>query len=168
MAITITPISEMRTPGRTPTRRHSNGGGLDGSQSPFLRRAAPIVLLALSGCASVPADLGRGDVDALIQARGQPLDASASIEASAELLRSLTAAPLTPDSAVRIALINSPSLKAVYAELGFAAANVYEAGRIRNPIFSGALLDSSASGERDQLTLGLVGSFTDLITLPAG
>ncbi|MCZ6656962.1 MAG: TolC family protein [Gammaproteobacteria bacterium] len=133
----------------------------------YWRGVLPITVAVLSGCASFPADLGRSDVDALVTERGQAVDGAASMETSAELLAALTATPLTPERVIRIALVNSPRLKASYAMLGFAAADVYEAGRIRNPIFIGALLDSDVSGERDQLTLGLVMSFTDLITLPA-
>lgn len=121
-----------------------------------------LMMLVLIGCASVPADLGRSEVDTLVTDRGFSVDA-----ATDELLSSLTAAPLSSDSAVRIALMNNPRLQSTYASLGFGAADVYEAGRIRNPIFTGSLLDSNASGERDQITLGLVTSFTDLITLRA-
>lgn len=126
-------------------------------------RAALVGILVLLGaCAGIPADLGRSDVDALVSARGRSIDV-----ASDELLRDLLAAPLTPESAVRIALHNNPGLQASYAELGFGAADVYEAGRIRNPVFSVAILDSDVAGGRDQVTFGLVTSFTDLLTLGA-
>lgn len=118
--------------------------------------------IVLGGCASVPEDLGREQVDELVAARGQPVDGDAD-----ELLATLMSAPLSAESAVRIALVNNPDLQSSYARLGFAAADVYEAGRIRNPVFSGVFLDSDVAGERDQVTLGLVTSFTDLITLRA-
>lgn len=129
------------------------------------RAARSLTLLAitlLSACSSIPADLGRSDVNELVAARGRPVD-----ERTDELLATLTSAQLSVESAVRIALINNPELQASYASLGFAAAEVYEAGRVRNPILSGALLDTNAAGETDQVTFGLVVSFTDLITLPA-
>ena len=121
-----------------------------------------IALLLLGGCAGLPVDYGRGDVDQLLVARGRSID-----DATSELLASLIAAPLTPDSAIRIALINNPALQSTYASLGFGAADVYEAGRIRNPVLGASVLSSSRSDERDQVTFGLVTSFTDLITLPA-
>ena len=124
----------------------------------------PIALVLLGGCATLPRDLGRSDVDALVEERGQPVEASAS-KTSQTLVVSLTAEPLTAESAIRVALVNNPRLKASYAQLGFAAADVYEAGRIRNPIFSATLLDSNRSGDRDQNTFGLVTSFTDILTL---
>lgn len=121
-----------------------------------------LALILLAGCASAPADLGRGEVDALLVERGYPVD-----EAGNELLTSLLAAPLTPETTIRLALLNNPVLQASYASLGFGAADIYEAGRIRNPVLSLAALDSNAAGERDQVTLGLVVSFTDLITMGA-
>lgn len=119
-------------------------------------------MIILSGCASVPGDLGRSDVDQLVSARGQPVDVNPDA-----LLTELTRTPLSAESAVRVALINNPDLQSSYARLGFAAADVYEAGRIRNPILSGSFLDSNVSGEGNQNTFGLVASFTDLITLRA-
>ncbi|MFT5453146.1 MAG: cobalt-zinc-cadmium efflux system outer membrane protein, partial [Enterobacterales bacterium] len=82
-----------------------------------------------------------------------------------EFLNTLLAEPLTSDSVIRIALTNNPQLRAIYANLGIAAADVYEAGRIRNPIFSFTSLDTNVSGELNQITYGLIASFTDLITL---
>ena len=119
-------------------------------------------VLALGGCVNVPADLGRSEVDQLVKDRGRPVETT-----TRELVTALVAEPLTAQSAVRLALINNPQLQASYASLGFGAADVYEAGRIRNPILSAAILNSSAASERDQITLGLATSFTDLITLRA-
>lgn len=126
----------------------------------------PIALILLGGCASLPKDLGRSDVDALVEERGQPVEVFES-DTGQTLVASLTAEPLTAETAIRIALVNNPRLKATYALLGFAAADVYEAGRIRNPIFSAAFLDSNQPGDRDQITYGLLTSFTDLLTLGA-
>lgn len=135
--------------------------------SALWRGVLPVSMLILGSCASVPPDLGRSDVDKMVAERGQDASAVVTAEESAELLASLTAAPLTPDSAVRIALINNPRLAATYAALGFGAADVYKAGRIRNPVFSVSVLNSSVPFEQDQLTFGLAASFTDLITLSA-
>lgn len=121
-----------------------------------------LVVVSLGACASVPSDLGRGDVDALIAERGL-----ATGTATSELLTTLIKEPLSPQNAVRIALMNNPQLEATYATLGFGAADVYEAGRIRNPVLSLAFLNPDVAGERDQLTFGLATSFTDLITLGA-
>ena len=119
----------------------------------------------LGGCAAIPKDLGRSEVDALVEARGIALPAADA--AVAELTRSLLAEPLNAERAVRLALLNNPGIKQSYARLGFGAAELYEAGRISNPVFEASVLDPDVSGEKDLLTFGLAISFTDLLTLPA-
>ena len=125
-----------------------------------------VITVLIAGCTSIPKDLGRSDVEALTRERGLPVETETSMSRD-QLLDSLTAQPLTANNAIRIALINNPRITATYAELGIAAADVYEAGRVRNPIFSFSNLDSNESGEKNKLTYGLVMSFTDLITLPS-
>jgi cobalt-zinc-cadmium efflux system outer membrane protein len=71
--------------------------------------------------------------------------------------------PLTADKAVQIALVNNQNLAAVYAELGFAKAEVFAGARIRNPLLSFSQLDSNAG--IDQIVWGISTSLTDLITL---
>ena len=128
----------------------------------FARLLVVAFLLALGGCASIPPDHGRGNVDQLLIERGMPVD-----DKTSNLVSSLIAVPLTSDSAIRVALLNNAELQSVYASLGFGAADIYEAGRIRNPVLSASLLNSSRPDERDQATFGLVTSFTDLVTLAA-
>ena len=120
----------------------------------------------LAGCTSIPDDLGKSDVDTLLNNRGVQTPEDSQID-SKEYLDSLSSKALTADTAVRIALANNPKLKTTYAELGIAAADVYEAGRIHNPIFHYSNLDSDESGESNLETFGLVTSFTSLITLPS-
>jgi len=127
----------------------------------------PLAVFALAGCTTVPKDLGRGDVDALAEHRGRISAAPDTDDARKELLAELTSKPLGADEAVRITLLNNGDLQASYARLGFGAADVYEAGRIRNPVVSAAVLDPDVAGAMNQVTLGLAASFTDLLTLPA-
>ena len=118
----------------------------------------------LAGCTSIPDDLGKSDVDVLLNDRGIQTPEESQVE-SKEYIDSLSAEALTADTAVRIALANNPNLKTTYAELGIAAADVYEAGRVENPIFHFSTLDSNESGESNSTTFGLITSFTSLITL---
>ncbi len=124
-------------------------------------------MLLLAGCTAIPDDLGRSDVDALAEQRGRYSVAADSEQARTDLIAGLTSTPLGTEDAVRITLLNNAGLQASYARLGFAAADVYEAGRIRNPVFSASVLNPDAAGEMNQITLGLAASFTDLLTLPA-
>lgn len=142
----------------TMTTRHAACGG---------RCTALLGALLLSACASIPPDLGRDAVDSMVAARGQSIDAPESREAIRLWVESMIAQPLSAESAARVALVNNAYLQKQYARLGFGRADLYEAGRIRNPVVSASVLQSSVSGERDQLTFGLVTSFADLLTLSA-
>ncbi len=124
-------------------------------------------LVWLAGCAGIPPDLGRDEVGVMVAERGRVVDQVASDQAIQELVSGLQKAPLEPRDAVRIALLSNPSLQARYAELGFGAADLYAASRIRNPAFSGGWLDSDIAGEGRQVTLAVAVSLADLITLPA-
>ncbi|EIT67722.1 MULTISPECIES: TolC family protein [Hydrocarboniphaga] len=76
--------------------------------------------------------------------------------------------PLTPEIAVQLALLNNPGLRRDTAELGFAAAQVYDAGRLANPVLSAVRLspgDSAAANA--SLTLGIAVNFVNLLFLPA-
>lgn len=129
-------------------------------------RISPLLLLLAAGCTSVPDDLGRSGVHDLLTTRGLSIDAVDKTE-MVGFVATLTAEPLTPANTARIALLNSPDVRTLYAELGFVAADLYEGGRISNPVFSALIQDSSVSGSLNQNTFGLATSLTDLLTLPA-
>lgn len=121
------------------------------------------VFTTLVGCASVPSDLGRIDVEAFTAERGLP--SLPQDEQTRALVEGLLTTPLSPQTAVHVALLQNPRVRFAYAELGFAAADIYKAGRLSNPGFSVGALDSSEGGT--SLTFGLAQSFTDLLTLPS-
>lgn len=131
---------------------------------PFARTALALAVLGLTACASLPPDLGRADVSSAVTARGQSLPSGDTQQLSAQLL----AQPLTPDNAITLALIHNPAVRQTTAQLGFAAADVYEAARISNPVFSLTRLTSNdPAAVSAQIGLGIALSFTDLILLPA-
>ena len=111
------------------------------SRSRHLAGSLPLLAaIALGGCASLPPDAGHTDVAATVRDRLDKRAAWARSDADRALLRTevaqLLAHPLTPDDAVQIALLNNPGLQATYADLGIAAADVAQAGRLPNPRFS--------------------------------
>lgn len=134
------------------------------SVSTFRSGALALLLsLAASGCASLPDDWGRADVARLAAERGRALpNAPDALAFTHEQL----AQPLTPQAAVALALINNPDLRARNAQLGIAAADLYEASRMANPLISVTRL-SGDSGPRSQLTLGIGFDVLSLLTLPA-
>ncbi|HEX3698312.1 MAG TPA: TolC family protein [Polyangia bacterium] len=143
---------------------------------PSLRRrggvAVPWLALAATaiGCASVSPERGHDQVAALVAQRTGhktrwekgPPDA----EAIARWVRMLTAAGLTGDRVVEIALVNNPDLQSVYEELGVSQADMVQAGLLRNPSFGADLGFRVRSGENSELRLSLVQDFLDLFVLP--
>lgn len=128
------------------------------------RCASALLATTLVGCASLPQDWGRADVAATTAARGRPLPSGDTQSLSQQLL----AQPLTPDSAITLALIHNPAMRETTARLGFAAADVYDAARIANPVFSASRLSSTdPAAVSAQIGLGIAFSFTDLLLLPA-
>tara|TARA_B110000238_G_C16129059_1_gene440598 strand:+ start:132 stop:1559 length:1428 start_codon:yes stop_codon:yes gene_type:complete len=121
------------------------------------------IFLAI-GCTSVPKDNGISDVTNMLIQKGINTDVNES-NSSESIVELLISQPITLENAIQLALLNNIELHKSYASLGIAAADVYEAGRIRNPLFSFSQLDSNQSGEHDLITLSFITSLTDLITL---
>ena len=92
-------------------------------------------LFLLMGCASVPEDYGKSDVYELLTNRNLPFDTIGD-ENPEKHIKSILENPINLHSTSQLVLLNNADLKKAYARLGFAAADVYEASRIRNPIFS--------------------------------
>ena len=102
-----------------------------------LQRGAPIVLSAvlLAGCASLTPEQNLADVQQLTAGRTAGTDVTLQrntreIDAAvAELLK----APVTAESAVRIALLNNPGLHSALTQLDISDAQRVQAGRAPNP-----------------------------------
>jgi outer membrane protein TolC len=131
----------------------------------------PIVVsfavLALAGCASLSRDGGMDAVSAMTKERtGQAVQFSRSdsdTQSADENLRQWLARPLTPDTAVQVALINNKGLQAAFAELGIAEADLVSAGWMRNPSFSFGRLRTGNAVEIDRsIMFDVIG----LLTIP--
>ena len=123
--------------------------------------------LLLAGCATFSPDGGFGRVAELTSERtGQtPRWSRASVDVdgaharTAELLR----VPLTPESAVEIALLHHPGLQAGFEELGIAEADLVRAGRLRNPTFS---FSRQKGGGHLEIERALIVDVLSLLALP--
>jgi outer membrane protein TolC len=122
----------------------------------------------LGGCATLTPDGGFGDVASTAKDRGLKQEAQwhrtdRDAEQARGAVRKLLEAPLSPDSAVQIALLNNRGLQATYADLGIAEADVVQAGRLRNPGFSFARL---RRGDEVEIERTFLFDLLGLITLP--
>lgn len=114
--------------------------------------------LLLTGCATFSTDGGLDAVSALTAERtGQSVRFA---KPEANTVAALPNEVLTPDAAVRIALLNSPALKASLAELGIAEADLVQAGRLRNPGFSFSRLRGDDLEIERSILFDLAGLFT--------
>ena len=119
------------------------------------------IALALSACASLPADRGRDEVRDLLAAGGYVMPSTRNAETRIDLDARL-AHPLSIEDAVEIAWLHSPRVRMTLAELGLAAADLFESGRLRNPTLSASRL----GGSDGTTTLGISTIVSDLVTLP--
>ncbi len=134
-------------------------------------RLTPVALalsaLVLSGCATFSKDGGFDAVSAITTERtGHPVQRERSADdalATQARVSQLLAAPLTPDSAVQIALANNKGLQAAFAELGIAEANRVQAGRMSNPGYSFGRL---RGGDGVEIDRSIMFDFVGLLTLP--
>jgi outer membrane protein TolC len=129
--------------------------------------AAGLALAALGGCASFSPDGGFGEVDAAVKQRtGQDsvwIRSDEDAKLVATRVHELLSAPLGPEQAVAIALLNNRALQAAYAEIGVSEAERVQAGRLVNPGFSFARL---TRGDEVEIERKLVFNLLDLFTLP--
>lgn len=135
---------------------------------PILR---PVVLgvaaLLLTGCATISDDGGMNAVSELTKERtGQAVQRSkpgSNTESVDKSVSQLLGKPLTPDTAVQVALLNNQGLQAAFAELGIAQADLVAAGWMRNPSFSFGRMRTGSDVEIERsIMFDLVG----LLTIP--
>ena len=129
--------------------------------------AAFATVALLGGCASLSEDNGFSAVQSKTKASLNQDVRWAKTDKDREAIRSqvqaLLSKPLTADSAVQIALFNNPGLQATYSELGIAEASLVQAGRLRNPGFSFARLES---GDELEIERKFLFDILSLITMP--
>jgi outer membrane protein TolC len=130
---------------------------------------APVLIAnMLGGCASFSPDGGMSVVNSIIapDLRNDALKVSTDEESTAARARvlRLLRSTLSPDAAVRVALLNNKGLQATYNELGIAEAIMVEASLPPNPTFS--LSPISTPVELD-IEARIVADVLALVTLPA-
>jgi outer membrane protein TolC len=129
--------------------------------------AATVLALLLTGCATFSKDGGLDAVSTKTRERtGQAVrftKPTADASLTSDAVNQLLAKPLTPDSAVQIALLNNKGLQAALAELGVAEADLVQAGRMRNPGFS---FGRMRGGEDVEIERSVMFDLVGLLTIP--
>jgi outer membrane protein TolC len=130
------------------------------------RGLAALALLLLAGCAAPEPEKNLRDVQELTEGRtaGVPVRLRRpDSENEAAVAALLESPPLTAEHAVRVALLNSPSLQQALATLDLSDALRAQAGRVPNPHLSIAEL---AEGETRELERTLRFDVVGLLFLP--
>ena len=129
---------------------------------------AALAMLTVSGCASFSADGGFDSVQQMTRDRtGQTPAYAKTVEQGEQAgarLAELLGQPLSPDSAVEIALLNNRELQASFAALGLAEADLVSAGRLKNPSLRFGRL---AGGGATELDRAVIFDVLGLLTMPA-
>ena len=138
---------------------------------PMARSSLALSSLWLAACAGVPQNRGAAEISNTLAHQYQ-IEAVSDMRGwqtspdDAELDQSFRA-PLSPESAVQIALRNNPKMRMLYSDLGVAQAELLDATRISNPSFDWTRLKPTEGSLPAKLSFGLSQSVTDLLMLGA-
>ena len=136
------------------------------SRLPWTRWSALACAVLLAGCASPDPDGSTTEVTALVRGKTAGVDATmarAPTEATREAIAALLVPPLSAEAAVRIALLNNPSLQASLAALDISDADRVQAGRVPNPHFA---IGRFTEGSKVEIERFLKFDVLGLLTLP--
>ncbi len=136
--------------------------------SPLRLSIAALAVVALAGCASLSPDGGVSDVQTLVSGKTGGVDANLGASeksgaAADNTVGELLKAPLSAESAVRIALLNNPGLRGSLATLGVSDALRVQAGRLPNPHFA---IGRFRMGDEVEIERLLSFNLIGLLTLP--
>jgi outer membrane protein, heavy metal efflux system len=132
----------------------------------------PVILtlgVLLAGCATIPRERAAADIDQVLASRGVPKAAwSPSSDSESEArVAELLSESLTVERALQLAFIRNAHIRAAYAGLGLAQADVLDAVRLSNPTFGYVDLRPREAGEHPQITRNVSLSVANLLLQPA-
>lgn len=131
---------------------------------PFL---CAVAVLAGTACAGAPHGSDGQDAAQIrrdVARRTNSAPAEPGDDGCEAAVSSLLAIPLSPDGAVKIALLNNATVREKFERLGIARADLVQAGLISNPVFSGHVKWFSSTPP--EVELSLAQSFLDLFFIP--
>ncbi len=138
-------------------------------KQPLLRLSVALVAsLGLAACASPDEEGALRSVNSLVVERAGETVVwhrdDASREQAAFAVRNLLSEPLSAEGAVQFAFLRNPAIQASLANLGISEADVAQAGRLRNPVFS---IERVAGGGAVEVSRQILFSLMSLLTLEA-
>jgi len=136
-----------------------------GACAALIRAVLAVTLLVTSGCARATVREGFTDVERLVRDRTSAVAAwrtdSLADAAAADTVRELLAGALDEARVIRVTLLASRDLQAVYEDVGVGRADVVQAALLSNPILSLGRINRFGVNE-----FSLVQSFVDLLQRP--
>lgn len=130
----------------------------------LMKTLAPLALAVLAGCGTTSPEALRADVDRLAQGKLGDVAAAPAAKSRNEAVQELlTKGPLDAPTAVRVALMNSQSLRSSLATLEISEAERVQAGILPNPLLSVGRLREGQHVEIERL---LSFNVLNLVTLP--
>jgi outer membrane protein, heavy metal efflux system len=133
---------------------------------PAARGTTFLLLLAVAGCTTVPADRGGSEIDRMLAERGVAAPGWPKGGDPSEGDRPPPAEPLSIARAVEVAFARNSEVREAYADLGIAHADVIEARQLFDLNFGVSRLGVSG-GPGEQVTRSFSVAFADLLMLPA-
>ena len=123
------------------------------------------LVLVVSGCATLSPDGDTAAIQQLVEGKTAGVDVTLTQDPQAitAAVVTLLNAPVTVESAVRIALLNNPSLQASMATLGVSDADRVQMGRLPNPHFS---IGRFTEGDKLEIERVLSFNVIGILTLP--
>ena len=132
-----------------------------------MRLSMLLVGSLVASCANFSDDGGVGAVrDTVRTTLGRDIQAPRTqpeLDAATDRVAKLLALPVSADAAVEIAILNNRGLRATYAQLGLAEADLVQVGRLPNPRFS--MLRAQRDGEF-KIEQAITMNVFALITMP--
>ncbi len=134
----------------------------------FIVGVSFVIFLSFSGCASATTRVSLKQVNNLVKDQTGVSDSTRQLsDADAQKEISLILQePLTVDSAVKIAILNNPSMKAAMAGLGVSQADMVQAGLLHNPKLSGFVRKSSEENSKTNTEFEVKQDVMDLLFWP--
>ncbi len=126
-----------------------------------------ISLTLLSGCASASTKSNLKQINNLVKDQTGVSDFNQLSEADTKReTQSILQESLTVDSAVRIAILNNPSIKAAMSGLGISQADMIQAGLLHNPKLSGFIRKSNEADSKTNTEFEVKQDIMDLLFWP--